>query len=487
MACFRVSGEFLTNHFRGLVTENKWISAMNGLHQSLVDITMEQVILVLKGDAKLSGKNNDIYFETDDDTAYKKELSWMYSGIFMDTYGHYFKPYAFIKTIGYQDAFYAREKCLGIPNATSDFYLERIKFYMKNPHEDIACNPSNKATQYLGCQVAQILLGRCATPPLWIRSHKNIDDAVLEFLENRKIPEVGAESESDNFFKKDIKTARNTVYHHRDFLCDQDLEPYFEFGNDSDPKIDHNAEQDDERQQYEAFEFERQIDRLRNEIIETANSYVYGEKGWFFLDLKDGRSIRIPRPPFEQWALSKINVKNIAIPWEPISPSGLKMFGDDPYHTDWILGAGLDLNVMSNQYAHPGVYDQALHDAAWEKRFEIVSDKLNFAFLPLCGDKKFDGLCFIPDPTKDNPFADFSSQEIIILKNLDATHFALYRQIPDGVCVLAGNGGPGSHMVIANKKNICIGVVENIHLIATDSTRIIVDFKNGTLNIDDMF
>lgn len=479
--CFRISGEFLTDFYRGLVTENKWVSAMNGLHQSLHGITMDQVVLVLKGDAKLCGENNDISFESDNAIEYKKELEWMYSGIFENSNGSCYKPYAYVKTVGANDAVYARRKLCGIPNDASMFYCERIKFYMENPNDDIMSEVPKQALQFFDNSISVILLGKCNTPPLWIETHRSVDAAIIDFLNNRKLKEIGAMDEDASSLKTNVNIASKTVIHSHDFNDECQSKTH-----DTDTKEDANSIIDIERQEQEQLEFEKQIQTLRNEIIETANSYIYGEKGWFLLELKDGRSIKIPRPPFEQWAFSKINVKNIAIPWDPISPTGMKMYGDDPFHTDWILGAGLDLNVMTNQYSHPDVYDEAIHEAAWAKRFELVSEKLNFDFLPLCGNKKFNSRCFIPDLKKDDPFDGFFNQEIIVIENLDATHFSLYQKIPDGSCILAGNGGPGSHMVIANKKDICIGIVENIHLIATNHTNISIDFENGTINIDDI-
>ena len=68
----------------------------------------------------------------------------------------------------------------------------------------------------------------------------------------------------------------------------------------------------------------------------------------FVLDLPSGRALTIPRAPFWNWALCGGPKRNGALAhlaprWEPVADSGMKLAEDDPWHTDWMLGAGLDL------------------------------------------------------------------------------------------------------------------------------------------------
>lgn len=70
-------------------------------------------------------------------------------------------------------------------------------------------------------------------------------------------------------------------------------------------------------------------------------------------------SVMIPRAPFLHWVLDrKTELKPLAPPWEIVSPSGMKLQLDDPYHTDWLIGAGLDLKSAYN-YSHP-LYDASI-------------------------------------------------------------------------------------------------------------------------------
>ncbi len=51
----------------------------------------------------------------------------------------------------------------------------------------------------------------------------------------------------------------------------------------------------------------------------------------------------VPNGPLLRWALKRgTGMPDAGPAWEPVSMSGLKQAGDDPIHTDWITGAGLE-------------------------------------------------------------------------------------------------------------------------------------------------
>ena len=66
--------------------------------------------------------------------------------------------------------------------------------------------------------------------------------------------------------------------------------------------------------------------------------------GFRAVDFGESIGIRdVPNGPLLRWALKRGTGMPDAGPnWEPISMSGLKQVGDDPIHTDWITGAGLE-------------------------------------------------------------------------------------------------------------------------------------------------
>lgn len=102
-----------------------------------------------------------------------------------------------------------------------------------------------------------------------------------------------------------------------------------------------------------------QIEKLRDEVKSRADLMENDRPGSGWMEIRVGRStLRIPRAPFEVWALRPFGANGRIPPawlefkWLPISPIGLKMYGmeDDPCHTDWMLGAGLDIDTYDQIY-----------------------------------------------------------------------------------------------------------------------------------------
>ncbi len=78
------------------------------------------------------------------------------------------------------------------------------------------------------------------------------------------------------------------------------------------------------------------------------------------------RRLTVPRAPFWHWALASTKLAHLAPPWEVVSPVGLKLTFDDPYHSDWMLGAGLDLREDYSAFG-----SEPVSDAAMDARFEL--------------------------------------------------------------------------------------------------------------------
>lgn len=104
------------------------------------------------------------------------------------------------------------------------------------------------------------------------------------------------------------------------------------------------------------------VEALRSKIAVLENAGLQkavidqAEKCGGFYDLplmKNGepwterRFIRVPKNPFILWALRNVDFEahgHQRPEWKHISERGMKMGGDDPHHTDWMLGAGIPLD-----------------------------------------------------------------------------------------------------------------------------------------------
>lgn len=88
------------------------------------------------------------------------------------------------------------------------------------------------------------------------------------------------------------------------------------------------------------------------------------------------RVVKVPRAPFLHWLLRRLDKAHLAPPWTPVSPSGLKLQMDDECHTDWMIGAGLDLHA---DYWH----GSNAHKAAFELGYDITTRIANVNAIPL--------------------------------------------------------------------------------------------------------
>jgi phosphohistidine swiveling domain-containing protein len=119
------------------------------------------------------------------------------------------------------------------------------------------------------------------------------------------------------------------------------------------------------------------------------------QQGGFFCLKSEDQEWDVPMAPFIQWVVNRVgytssrSISNslleyaTQLSWQPISPAGLKMGGDDAIHTDWILGAGL-----SPQEAY--WTEHPLNKAAWKFVLQ-VADQEGFHFVKLSGTQKVKG------------------------------------------------------------------------------------------------
>jgi phosphohistidine swiveling domain-containing protein len=113
-------------------------------------------------------------------------------------------------------------------------------------------------------------------------------------------------------------------------------------------------------------EYDRR-DREREQHLRAIGEKVRAQAGddTFQLSLKDGRVLTVPRAPFVRWSLGRTEQRDTAPPWETVSRSGEKLSMDDPNHTDWLLGAGLELSEA---------YSEAVNEASCDAMFKIQED-----------------------------------------------------------------------------------------------------------------
>jgi len=118
--------------------------------------------------------------------------------------------------------------------------------------------------------------------------------------------------------------------------------------------------------------------------------------GFFDLPLEDGTKLRrVPKFPFMLWVMrANFNFKDfgIELQWDYVSPVGYKMQMDDPAHTDWLLGAYVDLGGDKLSVSDPiaNRYEMVMR-SAWSYKDIMVREYTGrqFTFLARENDRVY--------------------------------------------------------------------------------------------------
>lgn len=341
---FVIEGEFLTERARLMVLSETPGAAWRFLRDSLLGqdpgTTSQVAIEVLKGESRLIG-DSSVGVEVEDEKdarLYLKQKSFIYSGR-VRIEGAWYRPYKQIQsTKGIAEDFLMEE------------YLAR---FMGHGRRVVRIRKGDKTDFYLFEAVGE--------PPFWEDEKiTTVEEAIADCKKaGRKIEvwdDVIPEGESDptppppkkprvtKALKEAAKKARD----------------------EEQARLDAKYAEEDRIQ-------EERIEQFRAQVRKQAE-----EQGLppIVLELEDGSPtekgtlLEVPRAPFMHWALRLTKLGHLAPPWKPVAPSGLKMPGDNVYHTDWILGAGLSMGLST--------YDSLEMKAAYRKMYEIVTEVTEF-------------------------------------------------------------------------------------------------------------
>jgi len=383
---FKITGEFLTNISRNLVCDGTWRKAIKLLVESLDGITYDYAIQILKGESKLVGTNitgEGIYLEKenpDNVEEYLKTIQYIYGGSYQESGDKWYRPYAAVTNFGPNDV------CsLGRFNLNPHHICPRAVHYADNP-EDLV-----HMLEYMDRTTA-ILFKKVDLPPIWLKMPQTPQDALNEYIKLHSLEERGyrqyygylEKKEQTHFLKENVKEEKETK------------------------------------------KFNEQICKLKENI----NAEAAKNGGFFELQVKYPGKIKtytIPFLPFKAWSLKDFSI------WKPFSPHGLKMYGDDPLHTDWIIGAGIPFESIYGLDR-----DEYLEKAIWDKRIEIEeSYRINSVVIK--GSGKVRGKIVHPKPNEE-----LTGNEIIVVPNLSTDY---YIPATKALAVITEKGGEMSHLV----------------------------------------
>lgn len=100
------------------------------------------------------------------------------------------------------------------------------------------------------------------------------------------------------------------------------------------------------------------------------------------------RFVEVPLHPFVLWSLQHFRFEDFGKQrpeWDLVAGMGLKLPLDDPYHTDWMLGAGLDIDKTYEEKTADGAatLEGLVRDASFSERARLVEEWTGVPFVIL--------------------------------------------------------------------------------------------------------
>lgn len=382
-ATLRIRASGIVERARVLTRDGRHLDAMSMLSDALVGISAEQCIAIVSGRCTLVDGEDGILMVEDVDPSYREELRSNYGGR-LRIGEEWFKPYAIVTDLGPNDEGFGLPHCRArtwaIASGENTSYFQRHRSDERRLHQQCIrpLHYADDATRdrliyvdgaaFLGrvrgldrlplC----VILRQVDAPPSWIKGSAHLTEAVIHAAEDGELRITGHRVEYG---------ASPTI----DVLEDAE---------DEERLAELQAEEERQRQAFVAH-----CADIASKVRERAGPE--DGDGWIALVAGD-RVIPVPRGPFEGWALSRAGASELAA-WVPVSESGLKLMNDNPWHSDWMLAAGLPLDAM---YEGRGTAaDHELAEAAHDLAERIQRERLNFRHEVLAGSGEASGPAWI--------------------------------------------------------------------------------------------
>lgn len=424
---FSVEGLFVVNIAREEAVYGSWKNAINMLIDSFHGMNNDHAIALLKGDKTLTGWDSDIEM-VDETPENRKQLTDDYIFQYKDVLlhqGQYYKPkYWFGQSKAREEycldnfgcgALNYENKCGYSGAEKASFYFIDVSQYHYTKHMH--------SGEFFSYTVVWEKVSRI--PPLWFKDETDAEAIMMRRIMNNTFSNI-IELTDDNatpraLYYVDKYSRQQTI---PEIAC-QKLAPLAQ--EDVLDKLKEQVKKDALDAKERAFE----IMRLRHEIWEKN-----GESPDDYVVLCD--IYKVPRKPLEKWALCRSKAGHMAEKWQSLSGTGWKMYGDNPDHTDWVIGAGVD---------PADIYDdkKELNDAAysWAFEFERSVTSGDFSVLVPMRASKIESLVQHPKPN------DTVDQDVVVIPDCSTKWIKVAKQVGKrGGVIIAKTGGQMSHLVI---------------------------------------
>jgi phosphohistidine swiveling domain-containing protein len=446
----RVTGSMITELLRQNLLANGDRVALSLAKAELPALSTDQAIQIFKGEKRFiddpKGKSGDILLVDDPDSSeWKAELAEAYDGICKIGSGFY-RPYGYVVDYGPEDMpqefdnfnalddrdaevlrrkSYATENVLRLldehpyafPGITFENLGKRSMHY--------AFDETDKAVH---CRLN--IYGDGPVTPLWVLF------AEAEQPPFWYEPKTAQEAASAMAFELNVLGYQRT-YGSNDLSVEQDIERMTRQAklNLADTGLRYGtttaAQKLDEYIQSTKSAEPHHYDERRERILQQNRELGLGFRA---VDFGGEIGVRdVPNGPLLRWALKRgTGMPDAGPAWQPVSMSGLKQAGDDPIHTDWITGAGLEQHNFGKE---------PLMSIQNELARQIQEETLGFKMHVLVAGKP--GVTGVIKHCKKNTEVD--SNTIAVVANA-SIHFD--RIAREAAAVIVLEGGALSHLAV---------------------------------------
>lgn len=501
---FWTTGENMTEMARDFVREGRHEAAAQLLMDSL-GMTWDQAFSILKGESKLTGNSKKIEdggdgglsleddsIENPETAAYLQAIQAHYGGRFRHN-DHWYRPYAYVTGFGRKDieGAYAGEAPPDLVKARhwGDMPWRRAMHYADNPKTTRAhILPVPGLFTEDGNMDRWVLFERCSAPPVWL-SNQNANSpekALRDWLchgrplqargPEQYLPEAQRETLDEQLVEDAVSDPLNT----RKVV--QAVSAATRQRQRAVEKRRHREEalrQEEEEAAREA-RWEAKLAFYRKEIREKTEAEDGG--GYMTLTVKreggDERptSYQIPRYAFEVWSLWRTNLRHLAPKWETVCEQGLKMYGDDATHSDWMVGAEPMIPLDS---WHGSEDDKPLFAAALDGQEAIQSRVGDFEVAVMCGTGQARGEVVHPDEDQEVP-----AGSIIVIPFAGPEYAIPAMSAGETGCIITQTGGRLSHLsILGREMNLRMVRIEDAIDLYPEGTDLHVDLNRGRVTL----
>jgi len=197
--------------------------------------------------------------------------------------------------------------------------------------------------------------------------------------------------------------------------------------------------------------------------------------------LKPAQTLRVPKAPFLLWCLGHFDFEangKERPTWSVVSPMGLKCQMDNPYHTDWMLGAG---ETFEDAYSGDKTSRwEVVQQSASIVRYDVTKEwtKAEFVVLSKGTRSWFSGEVVMPAPNKAVPAGSVA----VVPFAGPQYQLAMETACQDGGVLIADTGGKLAHLAVVGREFGCtVLMLPDATKRFKEGQQLFIDMDEGTV------